>query len=373
LACRTVPTMKPASLIILGLSGATARRFHDQNYHKHAHTYLQFCANASSVVAHACIHKVSAKWPTPAQLDPQICKEAAAPNAALGSTYAGCTEGAEANVNIYDPITIPMGLRHPAAAGGYRRGADVDTMTDWDRIRCRDGQLFATGWYKKYTPQECARLCTKISNFYGKSCTHFSRQWITSLVPEHNDMCGRDGETLETDMPPHGAWGSAGVGTGAYKYRGQCLFFNSANDHCCSTKAAWREAGADTDSNYCQAKYGDRSDQWDSKHRSWRLKTQAFTPTEAWPVTSLGRRMAEDKLDGEDSLTHEFFFPNGTRFWIIEDALDTTFDIDLRGAEEGEEGEEGESNAATDAVESMFEAAQSMLESAGDALRELWR
>ena len=40
-------------------------------------------------------------------------------------------------------------------------------------------------WYKKYTPQECARLCSKISNFYGSSCTHFSRQWITSRVPEH--------------------------------------------------------------------------------------------------------------------------------------------------------------------------------------------
>lgn len=137
--------MRSVGLIILALGGAAARRFHDANYHKHAHTYLQFCSNATNVVAHSCIHKVSAKWPTPAQLDPQVCKEASDPYSDLGSTYPGCAEGAESSVNIYDPITIPMGLRHPAAAGNYRRGADVDTMTDWDRIRCRDGQLFATG------------------------------------------------------------------------------------------------------------------------------------------------------------------------------------------------------------------------------------
>merc|ERR1719482_1953674 len=162
--------MRTAWLIVLALGCALARRFHDQHYHKHAHTYLQFCANATSVVPHACVHKVSARWPTPAQLDPQECKEATDPYLNVGSTHAGCTAGSEAGVNIYDPITIPQGLRHPAAAGGYRRGADVDTMTDWDRIRCRDGQLFATGWYKKYTPQECSRLCAKIHNFYGKSC-----------------------------------------------------------------------------------------------------------------------------------------------------------------------------------------------------------
>ena len=75
-------------------------------------------------------------------------------------------------------------------------------------------------------------MCSKIHNFYGKSCTHFSRQWITTKVPEHSDTCGRDGETLATNMPVHGAWGSAGVGTGSYTYRGQCVFFNSPNNHC---------------------------------------------------------------------------------------------------------------------------------------------
>ena len=154
--------MKTASLIVLSLGGATSRRFHDQHYHKHAHTYLQFCANDTSVVSHACIHKVSAKWPTPAQLDPQTCKEAIAPYGPVGDTHAGCAAGSESGVNIYDPITIVQGLRHPAAAGGYRRGADVDTMTDWDRIRCRDGQLFATG-YAHTRPDEPVHLASGAS------------------------------------------------------------------------------------------------------------------------------------------------------------------------------------------------------------------
>lgn len=175
-------------------------------------------------------------------------------------------------------------------------------------------------------------MCAKIRNFYGSSCTHFSRQWITSRVPEHSDTCGRDGETLPTDMPAHGAWGSAGVGTGAYTYRGQCIFFNSLNDHCCSTKAAWREAGTDTDSSYCQNKYGDRTDAWDSKHRSWRLKTSAFTATADWPVVSSGRRLAElagrGGLNASDLLVHEFFFPNGTRFWATEED-DMQYGVDL--------------------------------------------
>jgi len=307
-----------ASLIVLSLLG---RRFHDEQYHKHAHTYLQFCATDADVSSHACVHKVSAKWPTPAQLDPQECKEATAPFAAVGTTNAACAS--QTNVNIYDPITIAQNLRHPAAADNYRRGADVDTHTDWDRIRCRDGQLFASGWYKKYTPQECARLCAKISNFYGKSCTHFSRQWITSRVPEHSDTCGRDGESLPADMPAHGAWGSAGVGTGTYTFRGQCIFFNSPNDHCCASKAAWREAGADTDNNYCQAKYGDRKDGWDSKHRSWRLLVNSFTPSVAWPVTSAGRRLGDEVASAVNASiagAHEFFLPNGTRFYAFEES-----------------------------------------------------
>jgi len=182
----------------------------------------------------------------------------------------------------------------------------------------------ARSWYKKYTPQECSRLCAKIHNFYGKSCTHFSRQWITTRVPEHSDVCGRDGETLTSDMPAHGAWGSAGTGAGTYTFRGQCIFFNSANDHCCSTKAAWREAGGDTDSNYCEAKYpSGRADAWDSKHRSWRLKVNTYTPTIPWPVTSAGRRLGEaTSVNGSDSGVHELFLPNGTSFWAFEDEVE---------------------------------------------------
>jgi hypothetical protein len=396
--------MLPARLLLLCLGVALARRFHDEQYHKHAHTYLQFCANATFVSSHACVHKVSAKWPQPAQLDPQECKESAAPYASVGTTNPWCTAGSEELVNIYDPITIPQaspcnanepvtqtacnawltqpcgtrksptvafpphlppccpvqGLVHPNV--DYRKGADTDTLTDWDRVRCRDGQLFATGcvhlfscptprpvpgergadsdsfshvcsWYRKYTPQECARLCSKISNFYGKSCTHFSRQWIKSNLPEHSDTCGRDGESIASDMPAHGAWGSAGVGEGSYSFRGQCLFFNSHNNECCSTKAAWREAGSLTDDNYCTAKFGDRKDNWDTKHRSWRLKTQAFSPTSAWPVTSLGRRLGTarpvEAVTGEEPLIHELFLfsPNGTldttkSFWAIEEEYD---------------------------------------------------
>lgn len=333
--------MVSARLLLVCLGGSLARRFHDEHKHKHAHTYLQFCANSSFVTSHACIHKVSAKWPTPAQLDPQICKESTTPYNDVGTEHPWCSaEDADSLVNIYDPITIPQGLLHPNV--DYRRGSDVDTLTDWDRVRCRDGQLFATGWYKKYTPQECARLCSKISDFYGKSCTHFSRQWIKSNVDQHSDTCGRDGEDMADDMPAHGAWGSAGTGTGTYTFRGQCLFFNSENNECCSTKAAWREAGTDTDSNYCQAKYGDREDKWDSKHRSWRLKVHHFTPTEAWPVTSRGRRLSDmrrltekpaDLKTGEERHVHEMFFENGTAFWAVEEDL---------WSEEGEAGESEE-------------------------------
>lgn len=305
------------ALVVLGLGGALARRFHDEQNHKHAHTYLQFCANPTTSYSHACIHKVSAKWPQPAVLDPQECKESAPPHSAVGTTEANCA-GTVTGFNIYDPITIPTGLMHPNV--DFRRGSDTDKLSDWDRIRCKDGQLFATGWYRKYTPMECARLCSKIHNFYGKSCTHFSRQWINTKVPEHSDVCGRDGETLPTSTPAHGAWASAGTGTGSYTYRGQCVFFNSANNECCATKAAWREEDSNMDSNYCTAKYGDRQDAWDSKHRSWRLKTQAFTPTVPWPVTSLGRRLSEEangvQYDGESAEMHEIFFPNGTRFWV---------------------------------------------------------
>jgi len=255
-----------------------------------------------------------------------VCKESAPPHSDVGTNQPWCTAGALGLVNIYDPITIPTGLKNPKT--DFRKGADADTMSDWDRIRCRDGQLFATGWYRKYTPGECARLCAKIHNFYGKTCTHFSRQWIQSKIPEHDDNCGRDGDTIPAGTPANGGWASAGTGSGSYLYRGQCIFFNSVNNECCATKAAWREAGTNTDDGHCETKYpNDRKDAWDSKHRSWRLltATQAFTPTEAWPVTSLGRRLSDEanhkQYDGEGPEMHEIFFPNGTRFWVEEQGI----------------------------------------------------
>ena len=232
-------------------------------------------------------------------------------------------------------------------------------------------------WYKKYTAQECARLCSKISNFYGKSCTHFSRQWITTRITEHSDTCGRDGETIASDMPAHGAWGSAGVGAGAYTFRGQCLFFNSPNNHCCSTKAAWREAGADTDNNFCQGKFGDRKDAWDSKHRSWRLLTQAFTPTEAWPVVSAGRRLSDEArgLNGSEPLVHELFYPNGTRFWAIEDDADYAAPVEVQGAEadstESKSSEEGE--LQEEGEQDLMGFGEGVMAALWDGFQQLWR
>jgi hypothetical protein len=176
----------------------------------------------------------------------------------------------------------------------------------------------------KYTPQECARLCSKIHNFYGKSCTHFTRQWISTDIDEHEDSCGRDGDDgfkVDRGDAPFGDKGSAGVGTGKYTYRGQCIFYDSPNHDCCSTKAAWREVDGDSDSDYCQAKYGERKNNWDNKNRSWRKKVAGFSPTVAWPVTSLGRRLESthpSHFDGERADMHELLLVNGTSVWVAE-------------------------------------------------------
>ena len=180
--------------------------------------------------------------------------------------------------------------------------------------------ILGCSWYRKYTDMECARLCSKISNFYGKTCTHFSRQWINSKVPEHNDVCCRDGDTIPAGTPERGAWGSAGTGTGKYLFRGQCLFFNSPNNECCATKAAWHEEGVNTNSNHCQAKFGDRKDNWNSKIAR-RLKTQQFTPTEAWPVTSPAEvasatRRATKSTMGRARIGTSCSFPTGPGFGL---------------------------------------------------------
>lgn len=319
------------ALVSAGIATAGARRQHNAHTEKHGHTYLYLCADDADVVGNVCLHHVKNKWPKSALMDKSDCKEAASPYAAIGTTVATCSS-TPTNKDWYNPITIPLGLVSPNV--DYRTGADVDRFSDWDRIRCRDGQLFATGWYRKYTPHECARLCSKIKNFYGKSCTHFTRQWITTDIPEHDDSCGRDGDTgvispTFASAAKYGSYGSAGTGGGSYKYRGQCIFFNSPNDECCATKAAWREAGVsgpspDMDDNYCQAKYGDRQDAWNSKHRSWRkMPSSTFTPSSAWPVASLGRRLSAERpkgLDGESPGVHELIFANGTTAWSLEEA-----------------------------------------------------
>jgi len=307
-------------VLATSLAAVNARRSHDSHKKKHAHAYLQFCCDDSECTPEVRIHKVPAVWPNPALLDMSDVKEAAYPHQPIGTADSNCG-ASPTNKNRFTPITIPMGLVSPNI--DYRHGADVDTFTDWDRIRCKDGQLFATGWYKKYTPQECARLCSKVHDFYGKQCTHFTRQWITTDIEEHSDSCGRDGDSATGDIEvPLGGYASAGVGAGSYKYRGQCIFFSSDNDECCSTKAAWREAGVDTDSSYCQDKYGDRQDAWNSKHRSWR-SSQDFTPTSAWPVTSRGRRLEAlpQGANAEHPGIHELILLNGSRLWTVEEDL----------------------------------------------------
>ena len=305
------------------IASVVARKQHDAHTIKHKHTYLHICADADSTTSHVCIHQVKNTWPQPALMDKTECAETADTSKAPGTTDSNCDPAAATiNKNLYAPITIPIGTVTPAI--DYRTGADVDRFTDGDRVRCKDGELFATGWYKKYTPQECARLCAKIQDYYGKNCTHFTRQWITSDIKEHADSCGRDGDAGLTGGPLYGTFESAGTGAGQYTHRGQCIFFNSANDECCATKAAWRETLlTQADSDHCQSAYGDRKDNWNSKHRSWRLSKQGFDTTNsrpAWPVTSRGRRLSAytGHVDGEDPLIHELVFTNGTKLLVNE-------------------------------------------------------
>ena len=135
-----LPSLTMLKVAMAFLSVATARKSHGNEKRKHAHTYLQFCADDTSVSSHACVHRVPNKWPLAALLSEE-CKEAQSPYSAVGSTDPTCLD--LQGKDLYHPITIPMGLRHPNI--DYRTGADTDTFTDWDRIRCRDGQLFATG------------------------------------------------------------------------------------------------------------------------------------------------------------------------------------------------------------------------------------
>ena len=190
------------------------------------------------------------------------------------------------------------------AAPSVLRGADVDTLTSWDRVSCRPQDvLLATSWHRGYTPQECARLCSKVKAFGGKWCTHFSRQWAHSDVEEHSDMCGRDGDPMMAHHPvmelstswrgpragprsvaraETGTWTAAGGGAGEYSYPAQCIFYYSENDDCCATKKGWTTANphvAGASSTHCTDRFGARSDHWNTKHRTWKV---AHAPA-PWP------------------------------------------------------------------------------------------
>ena len=144
-----------AGTLLALLPGASARKFHDSRKHKHGHTFLGFCVdNGDTVTPHACLEHVTRKWPNGAVLDDLYC---VAPGSGIEFTtiqsITGYCAGSPnyANHFVYRPITVPMGLT--TLHTDYKRGADVDTLTSWDRVRCRDGQLFATSWHISYTPR----------------------------------------------------------------------------------------------------------------------------------------------------------------------------------------------------------------------------
>ena len=330
---------------------AAARRFHDERKHKHWHTYLSFCVNnpessTPTIVPADCIQGVAYDWPEPAMAehncnDPSFpVKGSAPPHVDMASVDipAVCRFGEATSFfsNFYLPISIPLGIvagkvaedvqeRHGRDAR-FRRGADVDTLQSTDRIRCVDGQILATSYNTRYTPQECARLCARIKDFDGHSgCTHFSRQWIRTDINEHEDNCGRDGDDGTEAGLKMGDYGSAGLGTGSYKYMGQCIFFDSPALHCCATKMGYHLTSNNvftesTETTHCEDKFGEPRDNFDTKHRTWRVYHKGHTPSAAWPTRDVEsyyestRRLASV----ENSTVHEFVLPNGTLFWAAD-------------------------------------------------------
>ena len=156
---------------------------------------------------------------------------------------------------------------------------------------------------------------SKIKNYHGKFCTHFSRMWINTKIEEHDDNCGRDGDAGADAggqgwVPKDGStnYASAGVGAppsgGSYTYKAQCVFFQSGNKDCCATKAGWSTAiGLDDLAGSADACSGTPADNWKDKMRSWLLETRGYTPTKSWPIerarTALSdarRRLLEEDL-----------------------------------------------------------------------------
>ena len=320
------------AVLALALALPTAgRRYHDDRKHRHGHTFLQLCTDGDGVHPQACVEKVENKWPKPAVLAPLSCKVpasgsdfssvidvSAASNADECDAAGHVTGGTSPSTHvIFAPITVPLGIRTPPT--DYKAGADVDTLTSWDRVSCRPKDvLLVTGWHRGYTPQECARLCAKVKDvpgFEGKWCTHFSRQWAHSDVEEHSDMCGRDGDPMMAHHPvmelsaswrgpragprsvaraETGTWTAAGVGAGEYSYPAQCIFYYSENDDCCATKKGWTTANphvAGASSTHCADRFGAMSDHWNTKHRTWKIahKPVTWPPTAnpAWPTKGI--------------------------------------------------------------------------------------
>ena len=325
--------MRPGLAAALLLGVAEARKGSDSDNHRHGHTYLQFCTNATYAFSHACISEVTEQWS--ATVDPELdvphCKEATAGHAQTGTTPVTSAGGKlcqmltftstgdnVGRMNIYNPILIPQNIRAPLAKDAdhdmYRHGTDVDTLTTTDRVRCRDGHLFSTSFNKRYTPAECSRLCARIHNWHGGlSCTHFSRSWLESRLAPHDDNYGRDGDDLEGagagGFGRHRSggynYGSAGVGDGSYKFKAQCSFYYSLNDECCATQAAYNENSiyqvigltASTDGDYCKNKQFERVNNFGAvsgesdKVRSWRIQHKGFTPATSWPIHSSFKRL----------------------------------------------------------------------------------
>ena len=139
-------------LALLALPTA-GRRYHDDRKHRHGHTFLQLCTDGDGVHPQACVEKVENKWPKPAVLAPLSCKVPAS-----GSDFSSVidpsgecdaaghvTGGTRPSTHvIFAPITVPLGIRTPPT--DYKAGADVDTLTSWDRVSCRPKDvLVATG------------------------------------------------------------------------------------------------------------------------------------------------------------------------------------------------------------------------------------
>ena len=140
-------------VLSLALALPTAgRRYHDDRKHRHAHTFLQLCTDGSTTESQACVEKVDNKWPQPAVLATHCMAPASGSDFSSVIDPSGecdaaghVTGGTRPSTHvIFAPITVPLGIRTPPT--DYKAGADVDTLTSWDRVSCRPKDvLVATG------------------------------------------------------------------------------------------------------------------------------------------------------------------------------------------------------------------------------------